>query len=193
MRRGGLLCGLVVLIAGAGVARASTVIGLSVEDQARLSQLVVVGEVVSQRGVVHPSNGIETAVTLRVTDVLKGDIRPSQSVVFHTRGGQVDGEISEALGEAVFQPGQKVLVFIESVEGRRYNLGLSMGVFDAREEGAGGVTFMRALRDGLVVLGDEAVEQGPISFDEMRAKVSYAGRHPRFDNEMLRSQPGQGR
>jgi len=193
MRQRMLLCGLAVLIVGAGVARASTVIGLSVEDQARLSQMVVVGEVVTQRGVVHPSNGIETAVTLRVTDVLKGDVRPRQTVVFHTRGGEMDGEISEALGEAVFRPGQKVLVFIESVEGRRYNLGLSMGVFDAHEDGSGGLAFTRAQRDGLAVLGNAAVEHGPMSFDEMKSKVAYAGRHPRFDNETLRSQSGQGR
>lgn len=182
-----------VLVLAAGAALASTVIGLSVEDQARLSHLIVVGEVLGQAGVNHPANGLETAVTLKVTDVLKGRVRPGQAITFHTRGGEVDGEISEALGEAVFRGGETVLVFIESVDGRLYNLGLSMGVWEVHEDKTGGTLFMRALRDGLSIVGEEAVERGPLSYEEMRSRVRYSLRNPRFDNETLRNQFGQGR
>lgn len=182
-----------VLALAAGAASASTVIGLSVEDQARLSHLIVVGEVVGQEGVNHPSNGLETAVKLKVTEVLKGPARRGQVVTFHTRGGELDGEISEALGEAVFKSGQQVLVFIESVDGRLYNLGLSMGVWSVNEDGKGGQVFTRALQDGLSILGEKAVDFGPIAYGEMRSRVLYAGRNPRFDNDMLREQLGQGR
>jgi len=182
-----------VLFLAAGAAQASTVVGLSIEDQARLCEMVVVGEVVAQRGVDHPRNGIETAVTLRVTDVLKGDVSPGLTVIFHTRGGQVGHEISEAIGEAVFQTGQTALVFIERVEGRLYNLGLSMGVWDVHEDGRGGRLFTRAVRDGLVVVGAEAVEHGPVAFDDMASRVGHANRNPRFDNQMLRAAHGQGR
>lgn len=181
------------LILAAGAAQASTVVGLSVEDQARLSELVVVGEIVGQKGVDHAKNGIETAVTLRVTDVLKGDVRVGQSVVFHTRGGQVGPEISEAVGEAVFQTGQTALVFIERVDGRLYNLGLSMGAWDVLDDGTGGRVVVRALRDGLVVIGGEPVERGPIAFDEMATRVGSTKGNPRFDSEMLREIHGQGR
>jgi hypothetical protein len=176
-----------------GAALASTVIGLSVEDQARLSQMVVVGEVVQQKGIDHPVNGIETEVTLRVTDVLKGSVRRGEAVTFTTRGGEVNGEISEAVGEAVLKTGQRVLVFIESVDGRLYNLGLSMGVWNAAMDATGGMSFTRALQDGLTIVGEKDVEHGPLAYDEMRARVLYAGRNPRFDNELLRSQRGQGR
>ena len=181
-----------VLVLAVGSAAASTVLGLSVEDQARLSELVVVGEVISQRGVAHPVNGLETAVTFKVSEVLKGDVRPGQAITFHTRGGEADGEISEALGEAVFNPGQKALVFIESVEGRRYNLGLSMGVWDVHEDVAGVISFTRALRDGLSIVGEEKVEHGPLSFVDMRSRVDRARRNPRFDDELLRGRIGQG-
>jgi hypothetical protein len=181
------------LVLAAGAAQGSTVVGLSVEDQARLSEMVVVGEIVAQRGVDHGKNGIETAVTLRVTDVLKGDVRIGQAVVFHTRGGQVGSEISEAVGEAVFQSGQTSLVFIERVGGRLYNLGLSMGAWDVLDDGAGSRTVVRALQDGLVVIGGEAVERGPIAFDEMAVRVGSTKGNPRFDNEMLREAHGQGR
>ena len=188
MRRKGAIA--FVLALAAGSAWASSVVGLSVEDQARLSQLVVVGEVLNQRGVNHPINGLETAVTLKVTDILKGDVRKGQTVTFHTRGGQVGGEISEAIGEAVFHSGQKVLVFIESVDGRLYNLGLSMGVWNVNEDKTGATSFTRALQDGLEIVGDDAVLMGPVSYGDMKGRVSYAGRNPRFDNEMLRAQVG---
>jgi hypothetical protein len=182
-----------VLVLAATSASASTVIGLSIEDQARLSQHVVIGEVVAQKGVQHETQGLENRVTLRVTDVLKGQARPGQALVFHTRGGVLDGEVSEAMGEAVLRPGQKVLVFVESVDGRLYNLGLSMGVWDVHEDRAGVQMFTRALQDGLTVIGEEAVERGPLTFDEMRSRVEIASRRPEFDNEMLRSRAGQGR
>jgi hypothetical protein len=183
----------VVFVLGAAAVQASTVIGLSVEDQARLSEMVVVGEVLAMRGVEHPVQGIETAVTLRVTDVLKGDVRRGQSVVFHTRSGQVGPEVSEALGEAVLHPGQRILVFIESVEGRRYNLGLSMGVWDVHEDGAGARLLTRAVQDGLSVVGEAAVEPGPLTMDEMTSRIERAARNPRFDNERLKARFGQGR
>lgn len=191
MRRMKIIGGILILAAGA--AWASTVIGLSVEDQARLSEMIVVGEVIAQRGVSHRDNGLETAVSLRIDDVLKGRVRAGQVVTFHTRGGELNGEISEALGEAVLRSGQKVLVFIESVDGRLYNLGLSMGVWEVQEDRAGGAIFTRSVRDGLSVVGEEAVEHGPLSYDEMRSRVSYAARNPRFDNETLRGRSGQGR
>jgi hypothetical protein len=182
-----------VLALATGVASASTVIGLSVEDQARLSQMVVVGEVLGQRGVNHGAAGLETAVTLKITEVLKGGVRPGQAVTFHTRGGELDGEISEAIGEAVFRSGEKVLVFIESVDGRLYNLGLSMGVWKQHEDSSGGTLFTRAVQDGLSIVGEKAVEYGPLSNEEMRSRVLYSARNPRFDNEVLRDQHGKGR
>lgn len=181
------------LCLGVVAIHASTVIGLSISDQARLSELVVVGEVIGQRGVHHPTTGLETAVTLRVVDVLKGSVRPNQTVVFHTRSGAVDGEISEAMGEAVLQSGRRVLVFIESIEGRRYNLGLSMGVWDVNEDRDGRVMLIRALQGGLTVIGEDVVETGPLSLDEMMGRVDQARRNPRFDDQGLRSQFGQGR
>jgi len=177
----------------ATTAVASTVIGLSIEDQARLSKLVVVGHVVQQRGVEHPTNGIETEVTLQVTDVLKGAVRRGERVVFHTRGGEVDGEISEAVGEATFRNGQRALVFVEAVEGRPYLLGLSMGAWDVQEDRSGNASFRRALRDGLEVYGGDEVEMGPVSMRDMRSRVSWAERRPEFDQPLLRDAATRGR
>lgn len=175
-----------------GVAMASTVIGLSLEDQARLSTHVVVGEVLTLEGVDHPENGLETAVTLRVIRSLKGDVAPGGTVTFHTRSGELDGEISTAVGEAVFHPGRKTLVFIESIDGRLYNIGLSYGVFDVREDARGRISVVRAVRDGLEIVV-EGPGDGPFSLEEIASRVGYAAKNPRFDHPMVREAFGEGR
>jgi hypothetical protein len=174
------------LVLATGLASASTVIGLSVEDQARLSKYVVVGRVIGQHGVEDPENGIETEVTLSVKTVLKGDARRGENLVFHTRSGDVGEESSQAIGEAEIKSGQTVLVFLEDIDGRLYNLGLSMGVWDVSKNRSGKVQYTRALREGLVVVGDVRVENGPIPAAAMRARVDASIGEPRFDHPMLR-------
>jgi hypothetical protein len=176
-----------------GSLHASTVLGLTIEDQARLSKHVVVGVVVAQEGVDDPENGLETAVTLRVINALKGDAKRGEAVVFHTRSGELDGEISTAIGEAVLRSGQKVLVFIEEIDGRLYNVGLSYGVFRVNEDARGRLSVIRALEDGLEVVDDAGVGHGPFALEDIRTRVDYAERHPRFDNPMVQSTFGQGR
>jgi hypothetical protein len=175
-----------VLLTAAGRAAASTVLGLSIEDQARLSRYVVMGEVLSQKGVEDEASGLETEVTLKVRSVFKGDVRRGDTVVFHTRSGEVGLESSTAIGEAEFRTGQKTLVFIEDVDGRLYNLGLSMGVWDVQVDRQGRQRFTRALRDGLEVVGDVEIERGPIEKDLMKRRVRKAVLQPAFDNPMLR-------
>jgi len=164
---------------------ASSVLGLSIEDQARLSRLVVTGEVVAQRGVVDPENGVETAVALRVTEVFKGNVRPGDEIVFHTRSGEVDGLISDAVGEARLHVGQEILVFIEDIDGRLYNLGLSMGVWNVQLDRGGRAHFARALEEGLDVVGDVEVETGPVTITDMARRVDAAVRQPAFDHPLL--------
>jgi len=174
------------LVLATGLASASTVIGLSIEDQARLSKYVVVGRVIGQHGVEDPDNGIETEVTIAVKNVLKGDVRRGENLVFHTRSGEVGEESSQAVGEAEFHAGQLALVFIEEIDGRLYNLGLSMGVWDVQKDRRGRMQFKRALRDGLEVVGDALIENGPISAPAMRGRVKTSIQQPAFDNPMLR-------
>jgi hypothetical protein len=176
-----------------GSSRASTVLGLTIEDQARLSKQVVLGVVVAQRGEDTPDNGLETAVTLRVVSTLKGDARKGDALVFHTRSGELDGEISTAIGETALKTGQQVLVFIEEIDGRLYNLGLSYGVFRANEDSRGRLSLVRAIEDGLEVVDDAGVGHGPFTIEDMRTRVDFAARHPRFDNPRVEAALEQGR
>lgn len=182
-----------VFLLALGSLHASTVIGLTIEDQARLSTHVVVGVVVGQEGIDNPENGLETAVTLRVLASLKGDTKKGDSLVFHTRSGELDGEISTALGETVLKTGQTVMVFIEDIDGRLYNLGLSYGVFRVSEDAKGRQSLIRALEDGLEVVDDAGVGQGPFALEDIRTRVNYAAAHPRFDNPTVQATFGEGR
>ena len=170
---------------------ASSVLGLSIEDQARLSQLVVTGEVIKQRGVVDPEGGIETEVTLVVTEVFKGDAHRGDKIAFHTRGGEVDGVVSDAVGEAKLKLGQEALVFIENVDGRLYNLGLSTGVWKVQGERGGNVQFTRAVEEGLEIVGDVEVEFGPLSITDMARRIDTAVRQPDFEHRSLRVERGR--
>jgi hypothetical protein len=182
-----------VFLLAAGSVHASSVLGLTIEDQARLAKHVVVGVVVGQQGEDNPENGLETAVTLRVITSLKGDTKRGDALVFHTRSGELDGEISTAIGETVLQPGQKVMVFIEDIDGRLYNIGLSYGVFRVNEDARGRQSLVRALEDGLEIVDDAGVGNGPFALDDIRTRVSYAAAHPRFDNPTVQDTFGQGR
>jgi len=193
MRRAGSWVLATLAILGAGSVSASTVLGLTVEDQARLSRYVVIGVVTGQQGIDHPENGLETAVTLRVTQALKGGLRPGSSVVFHTRSGELNGESSIAVGETVLRTGQRILVFVDDIDGRLYNLGLSYGVFRTLQDGRGRETFVRALEDDLQVVDDAGAGLGPFTLEDMRTRVSWAQRHPRFDNPNVEAAFGEGR
>ncbi len=193
MKPARLLVVFVVAGLAMGTAGASTVLGLSIEDQARLSSFVVLGEVTAVQGEDDPINGIESAVSLQVAEALKGSIRAGETLVFHTRGGEVDGVVSQAVGEAALRPGQRVLVFVEAVDGRLYNLGLSSGVWSVVEGRAGRPAFVRALTDGLEVVGETELEPGPVSRADMASRVAYAIRHPEFDEPILRYGRIEGR
>jgi hypothetical protein len=142
---------------------------------------------VSLEGEDHPELGLETRVGLLVRETLKGDVASGAVVVFHTHEGAVAGAESQAPGEARFNVGQSVLVFIEDVDGRLYNLGLSMGVWSVHEREGAVSGYTRALTDGLEVVGPEPVEHGPIAHRDMVARVAWATTHPEFDSPLLRA------
>lgn len=174
------------LLLAAVPASASTVIGMSIEDQARLSRHVVLGTIVSQIGIDDPLNGIETEVTIKVKRDFRNAAKAGDVLTFRTRSGQVGEEVSTAVGEAVFHTGKPVLVFLEDIDGTLYNLGLSSGVFDVRESKRGEISFTRALQDGLDVYGDVEFEMGPVPIHAMARRVAAAVQKPDFDNPILR-------
>ena len=102
-----LWIGLAALLLAAVPAFASTVIGMSVEDHARLSKHVVLGTIVSQVGIDDAEMGIETEVTIKVRHDFKRQAAAGDLVTFHIRSGEIDGVISTAVPRPSFATTKK--------------------------------------------------------------------------------------
>ncbi len=118
-----LVCG---ALAQALPAHASTLRSLSPDQLALSADQIAVGVVI--RLMPHPLDGIDvTDVTLRVTDIWKGQPRPE--VTFSVIGSLQGGLLLPADGEAAFRLGEEVVVFLErnSSSGRTWVLGGEQG------------------------------------------------------------------
>jgi hypothetical protein len=112
-RRVGLVC--VVLLLGASLAGATTLVKMGFPDLARGANHVVVGTVTGVEGEWDANyQFIHTNVTLSVERSLRG-AAPSV-IVLHTPGGEVGGEGQIAEGAATFELGERVLVFVTTGE-----------------------------------------------------------------------------
>lgn len=109
-----LLTGIAVaLVFPPGAARASTIEGLSVEEQAHASDAVIRGAVLSTSPIQQPGGHIMTRVEIAVDDVLKGT---EQSVyVLLVPGGRLGDFATRVSGADRYEPGEEVLVFLESL------------------------------------------------------------------------------
>lgn len=167
----------------AGTALASSVVALPITDQFRLSQHVVVGEVISQRTIDDAALGVETQIELQVALSLKGGLTAGQNLSFFVRGGILDDQFYEAIGEAQFQTGRRALVFLEEIDGRLYVAGLSTGAWNLIEQ-EGQWSFTRALQGGLEIVGE--LEPGPLSLPQLQSLARRAASDPRFESAWLR-------
>lgn len=106
-----------LLLAAALVAmpvRAATVLAGPVEEMSRKAGTVVRGVVEKQSvGWSDDKRNLETRTTIRVTSHLKG--KPTgERVVVTQMGGALDGLVQTVPGDARFQAGQEVVLFLES-------------------------------------------------------------------------------
>jgi hypothetical protein len=111
------------------VVQATVLLPADFAEMVAASSIVVRGEVIDVRGqVTGDRRTIESLVTLRVNDALKG--QPGTTVVFRVPGGQVGRYRRVMVGAPVFGPGDEVIVFLRGaapVIPAPY--GLNQGVF----------------------------------------------------------------
>ena len=104
-----------VLLLGASIAGATTLVKMDFQDLARDARHVVVGTVTGMSGEFDPSGTfIRTNVTLEVERSFRG--QTPDNVVVRTPGGWVGGEGQTAVGAAAFEVGERVLVFLTNWE-----------------------------------------------------------------------------
>lgn len=146
---------------GGGLAEASRVRYLPLEEMAREAHSVFTGEVVGVKSRWNARKSrIHTFVTVRVGRFLKGG-RGGELVTLRVLGGEAEGYRLLVSGAPTFRLRERVLVFSEGGAGRVPTvLGLAAGKFTIREDPeTGAETLYRSLR-GLTLQGAEG---GPVT------------------------------
>lgn len=121
-----LLAALIVSAGLAAPARATVLVGLTLDALCDRSPLILRGEVVSLAPGWHGGR-ILTAVTLRVERPLAGRAVRGDRVTFYRLGGEVGGIGQRVIGEATFQKGEQVVVFLQGRSGRLFVTGMLQG------------------------------------------------------------------
>ena len=114
-------------------ARASVLLQLKLENLVAHAESIVEAEVISSRGFWSADRrSINTETTLRVERGLLERERPAagQTIVVNTLGGKVGNVRMHVAGAPRLREGERVILFLEKRQGRRWVVGMNQGVFD---------------------------------------------------------------
>jgi hypothetical protein len=156
-------------------AHATVVKAVSLEDSIRGSEAILVGRVMATRTFEDNDGRVMTGVTLRVEEALKGAFRGSDSVEVAALGGSLGGRRMAAIGEATYRVGERVLVQLETIDGRWRTIGLALGKWTLARDERGADQLRRDL-SGLAFAGRAQVTSGPVRLDDFRRAVQAQGR-----------------
>ncbi len=122
-------CPAAVAVAIALPAQAMVMELLPLRELTRRADLIVHGQVVSQSARREaPGHDIWTTTTLRVQDSLEG-AAPADVITFEQLGGTAGGITELIPGDATFQPGEEVIVFLKKTPRGFVLYGFSQGKF----------------------------------------------------------------
>jgi hypothetical protein len=167
---------LVVCLAYASFATATSVLPLSVDDLIRESETVFIGRVVAVRSAWRPSrNGdaIVTNVTFSIDRVLKGPNRIERTLQF--LGGTVGQDTLRVSGLPVFQVGERDVLFVnETGQPVSPLVGLMQGRFRVSRP-AGASTDVVQTFDGKPVLALSDIGKRPMPSPPGAAPMTLGG------------------
>ena len=134
-------CGMSATLRSGG-AMASVVAALSEEQMVALSEVIVLGQVVSSEGEVLPNGQVATRHEIAVMRWLKAPVGVSgERFVFYTHGGHFGDVITRVAGEAALEVGDEVVVYLEPLRRgetvQYYPLGLFQGAYEVLEDAVG--------------------------------------------------------
>lgn len=117
-------------------ASATTILGMDIDEVAQQSEMIFEGEVIQSQALEDTASGIiNTYVTFRVTDLVKGDFA-GDSLELKFAGGELNGQIVEVSGSTLPKLGEMGIYFVESISEDMLNplLGWSQGHFILKNE-----------------------------------------------------------
>lgn len=138
-------------------ARATTMVHLDFSELAWIADVVAEGTVLYEQAERAPGQEwLRTAVTVRLEHVIKGEAVEGDLLDVVEIGGRLGAEETRVPGAAVFAPGERVLLFLESRDGEWSCVGMSQGKLTLVAEAGSG-------RDVLVRV---SLPRGLLRFDE---------------------------
>lgn len=109
-------------------AHATVLVPLDTKALTARAERIVLGTVVSQVARwTDDHDAIYTDVTIRVTRVYKGAVKPGEEIVVRREGGVVDGMGMRVYGAASFTVGEEIVVFLETRGNAQYTVGMTQG------------------------------------------------------------------
>ena len=143
---------LLALLAAASPANGSVVQGLELEELAAEADRIVLGRVLFSESFLRRDGQIWTWHRIEVEREIRGHAPDQDEMIVETMGGQI-GEIGMRVeGEASFEVGERVLVFVHGGGPHRAfrTVGMAQGVMRVRIEN--GVETVRQSREGLLLV-----------------------------------------
>lgn len=137
----------IAVLAVAGLASATSALYLTDVEQARQSTAVVLASVGTVTPAAHPTYRIVTHTTIKVDEVLLGNA-PAELKIEQI-GGTLNGVTVFVPGDAVLEPGEKVVLFLRQVDGGWYLTAMEQSRYQLRKQGRLGTTMHRELHTGL--------------------------------------------
>lgn len=163
--------------------RATIMIPLSVEDLTQRAELVLHGTVESKVCLKDPDGNIITKLGFQVAEVWKGNLSTNYFTIIHG-GGTVDGLTTVVGGQAEYEIGEEVVVYLRLNErGEGVSIGLAQGKFHVWKADQTGEKFAHNLFHG------EPKKSEPPAQAQLRAA---AGKPARLGLQELRNRTTGG-
>jgi len=165
-------------------ARSTTMVMMSDEDLAITSDAIVAGTVTAVRAMRAPDGGVESYVTVRPDEVLKGYV-PLGDVTIRERGGRV-GDVEQWLfGNPTYTVGESVITFLRvDAEGMLRTTQMALGKFSVvHDPTTQEAVAVRPIDDADVIVPGSALRSRPA--DDRRPANAFRSRL----RAIVRSQP----
>ncbi len=162
------------VVAMDAVAHATVLVPLDTKALTERADRVLLGTVVAQEARwTSDHQAIYTDVTLRISRVYKGALKPGDTLVVRREGGARDGIGMRVFGAANFAVGEEVLLFLETRGGATYTVGMTQGKLHVAVDAAGNKTVAANLAD-VAFLRNQALSPqpvGPRRLDEVEREI----------------------
>lgn len=159
-----------VLAGWTSAAQATLIQVLSFEKLTLISDMVIDGTVLRAEAHWTPDHqGVYTDIDILVADPVVGTATAGRVVTVRQAGGELDGMAFTFVGMPVFKVGERVLLFLQEIQGLRIVVGLKQGKLPISwDPRTGAYMARRDLSDLAVISADGTSKPGALDAEAVR-------------------------